>query len=1286
MNFLIWNSRGTGARSFPALVRDLKSHYHLDFLAIVETRCAKESSVRRARQLGFPNMELIDCVGYSGGIWCFWDQTIVSISVLERHHQYIHLQVNGTSGCSWTLTVVYASPSCVPRRALWDNLSRLAQTVQGAWLLGGDFNGTLLHCERRSNASFRCSIDREFVRWVDSNGLRDIGFAGPEFTWKRGTSEARLDRILVNVQWYSQFPLASVSHLPFFKSDHRPLLLRLDLPKVVPKPNRPFRFIAAWALHEKFDDFVCQTWLPDVPWVTNISQFSEACLKWNKEVFRHTEGRKKILLRRIDGLNRAISQFGSRPYFENLQLTLWKELEDVLLQESLIWAQKARADWSVYGDRNTRYFHARANSRRKSQRIEAIKDGDGSWIYDPILIKNMATSFFSNLLSDDTVSRPALNCVISYPDVDVGLLEWCNREVSNIEIKDAFFSMGALKSPGPDGFNALFYQNQWGTVCPSVVSYIKHLFTNPQDIREVNGTLMVLIPKKDQPEVMGDLRPISLCNVVYKALSKIIVNRLKSILPQVVAPNQCSFVPGRHSSDNIIVAQEVIHTMRSMKQKKGYLAIKIDLEKAYDRVNWNFLLGCLREINLPGRLIEIIGQCVSSSSMQLLWNGDKADVFNPSRGVRQGDPLSPYLFVLCMEKLSHLIQAAVHVGQWKPIRLTRTGPPISHLFFADDIILFAEASMEQVSMITTCLNTFCASSGLKINQQKTRVYFSKNVHHLRRTEMCAALGFSITSDLGKYLGVPLHHKRVTKESFHYVVDKVKVRLSNWNAKSLSSAGRTTLISSVTSAIPSYVMQTSLLPANTCEVLDQCNRSFLWGNTDVQNKIPLVAWDAVCKPKNRGGLGLRHTNQSNQAFLMKIGWNMASRRDDFWVKVMRNKYSCGDDVLPKIEPRKPGSNLWSGIKRTWNKVREGLEEMPNGQLRWKWSKDGAFCVKSAYNAFNHDPLPLDPLWGSIWKIKVPERCKMFLWLIAHKRILTNAARCKRGLSLDDRCPICLLETESLQHVLRDCHDTLKLWQQIVPSNLWRSFCSLPFDSWLRWNLKARGGRQQTDEWRQIFVLTCWWLWRRRNAAVFEGRKVSNSQITASIFAISRCLNEAHQRVSLVNGKQLLLRAAVEKWQLPPPGWVKINTDGAFSSLTSGIASGGILRNDRGELLQGFLFKGDEGDSLTAELWGCLHGLKIAWDSGFRQAVLELDSAEAIALLRNPVCDTHEDRHLIEEVKGMLERDWLIEVQLISRWANAPADHLAKKSLSALPGIHVFSFADRTLERFLDMDIT
>ena len=162
--------------------------------------------------------------------------------------------------------------------------------------------------------------------------------------------------------------------------------------------------------------------------------------------------------------------------------------------------------------------------------------------------------------------------------------------------------------------------------------------------------------------------------------------------------------------------------------------------------------------------------------------------------------------------------------EWRPIRLTKNSPPISHLFFADDIILFTEASLQQAEMVRDCLAHFCACSGLKVNAAKTRVFFSKNVIHNRRLELSTSLGFSLTPDLGKYLGVPLHHKRIGKDSFQGVIDKVKKRLNGWKASSFSLAGRATLISSVTSAIPTYTMQTAYLRAPDWEALDRHSRS------------------------------------------------------------------------------------------------------------------------------------------------------------------------------------------------------------------------------------------------------------------------------------------------------------------------------------------------------------------------------------------------------------------------------------------------------------------------------
>jgi signal recognition particle subunit SEC65 len=170
------------------------------------------------------------------------------------------------------------------------------------------------------------------------------------------------------------------------------------------------------------------------------------------------------------------------------------------------------------------------------------------------------------------------------------------------------------------------------------------------------------------------------------------VNRLKLIVPNVVSPFQTGFVPGRNITENIVIAQEMLHSMTKMKSKLGFFVVKVDLSKAYDRLSWEFIYRVLLEIKIPDEMINIIMQCVTSVKSNVLWNGSRSEFFNPQCGIRQGDPMSPYLFVLCMDKLSHLIAEAIEEGRWKPMRAGRNVPLISHLMFADDLLLFGQAN------------------------------------------------------------------------------------------------------------------------------------------------------------------------------------------------------------------------------------------------------------------------------------------------------------------------------------------------------------------------------------------------------------------------------------------------------------------------------------------------------------------------------------------------------------------------------------------------------------------
>lgn len=325
--------------------------------------------------------------------------------------------------------------------------------------------------------------------------------------------------------------------------------------------------------------------------------------------------------------------------------------------------------------------------------------------------------------------------------------------------------MGGFKAPGPDGFQAIFFQNQWQVVGKTFCEMVQKIFEEPDRIVEVNGTLITLIPKKDMVTCMRDFRPISLCNVSYKTVTKIIAQKLRGLMSNLVGRQQSSFVPNSQSGDNIIVAQEVFHSMRKKTGSTGWMAIKVDLEKTYDRLKWEFIIETLEDIGLPVILIDLIWLCISTLSMHMLWNGEALDEFSPMRGIRQGDPLSPYLFVLCIEKLFQMVSLAVDNKAWKPISLSRNGPKLSHLAFVDDLIFFAESNLEQIHIIQSILDLFYRSSGQKVSKENSRVFFSKNVGWHTMQNLSSAIGIQWTEDLGKYLGVPILHKRV---SWRYV--------------------------------------------------------------------------------------------------------------------------------------------------------------------------------------------------------------------------------------------------------------------------------------------------------------------------------------------------------------------------------------------------------------------------------------------------------------------------------------------------------------------------------------
>ena len=284
-------------------------------------------------------------------------------------------------------------------------------------------------------------------------------------------------------------------------------------------------------------------------------------------------------------------------------------------------------------------------------------------------------------------------------------------------------------------------------------------------------------------------------------------------------------------------------------------------------LEWSFIRHTLKFFNFPTSWIELIMYCISSSSLSILVNGDRLDPFHTSRGIRQGDPLSPYIFILCMEYLSYLIQDEVTQGNWKGVKTSRNSPTFTYLFFADDLILFAKATRKNCNTGNEVLNLFCEAFGQKISTSKSKIFLPHYLDHNRFGFLEGKLGLKISKSFKKYLGVPIIVKGRDKRPFDFIIERVRDKLVGWKASTLSLAGGCTLIQAVTMAILTHIMQCAMLLGKIYKELDKLNRNFLRGDSIDKRKLHLLNWKNVTRPKDEGGLGIKPSETATRPYLL-----------------------------------------------------------------------------------------------------------------------------------------------------------------------------------------------------------------------------------------------------------------------------------------------------------------------------------------------------------------------------------------------------------------------------------
>ncbi|KAJ1695019.1 hypothetical protein LUZ63_011717 [Rhynchospora breviuscula] len=479
------------------------------------------------------------------------------------------------------------------------------------------------------------------------------------------------------------------------------------------------------------------------------------------------------------------------------------------------------------------------------------------------------------------------------------------------EIKQTLFQMGPDKCPGPDGITARFYQQNWQVFGEEMVQQIRKIFVEEVVPEDWLQCAVALIPKIDEPEKPSEYRPISIGNVAYRLLMKLVANRLRPQMRKVIANQLNAFIKGRSITDNVIMVKEALHSFNKKTFKQKSFLLKADVSKAFDKLNWHFLAKAMRHLNVPAKFISIMMSSYQRAQVSININGRGDGFITPTRGLRQGCPMSPYAFIMAMELMSRMLDQAEKEGIIKGVKLAHSGPTITHLLYADDLVLMGNTSRNELENFSGLLRKFGKVSGLLMNPEKSKLWMAKacGQQDMDRTVQIMQAGMAEGGE--KYLGIMVDSNRTSVANAKMLMDKMNSKLAGWKSHMLSHAGRLVLIKSVLMSLPVYYMSVECLPKGIIKRMNSLMAKFFWGKMEKNRYLAPVAWKKVCRPYEEGGLGVKDLQMFGEALFMKLVWEMMGGSDKMWVKVCRAKY-CPQIDFWDAKPYSSSSAMWRNI--------------------------------------------------------------------------------------------------------------------------------------------------------------------------------------------------------------------------------------------------------------------------------------------------------------------------------------------------------------------------------------
>ncbi|CAN0925181.1 Transposon TX1 uncharacterized 149 kDa protein [Linum grandiflorum] len=905
MIFLSWNCRGLGQPRSVQALSELVSAHRPDVVFLSETLVGKQSMEKIRSKVKFDGCLGVENEGHSGGLAVLWRDR-ERVKVLSFSRNYIDMEVLDEFGVVTRFTGFYGMPERSRRRESWDLLRSLALENK---------KGRLEHPQ---------NLIQGFRDAVSDCQLFDLPLLGYPYTWTKAKGkphavEERLDRSFAMSSWIDLYPEAELHNLVAALSDHSPLLLRTTTRQEW-RPMHRFRFENQWWAEHDVKQVVLRGWADSHGggFLGKLDGCRCELLNWSKSI--RVNFRKDIRdLKQKMEIARACDDSDAVDTYEQNR----GELLKVLQREETYWQQRAKHFWRKDGERNTRYFHRVANGRRKRKRIYRLRDELGGWAEQPNEMAAVASTYFRSLFQTQATDiRPIMRAV------NRKVLDEDNRKLlapfSNEEIRRALFDMHPDKAPGPDGFNPGFYQKMWGEVGEELAAACREWLDMEEFPMEVQATTIVLLPKVESPEKMTELRPISLCNVLYRVVAKALENRLRKVLPQLIGDEQSAFIRGRSIFDNIVVAFESLHYMKTKpRTKQEFAALKVDISKAYDRVEWHYMEGLMSKLGFAPKWICWMMMCISSVEYRVLLNEELGETFRPARGLRQGCPLSPFLFLLCAEGLSALLRREEKCGRIQGVRVSRDAPRLTHLLFADDSFFFFRAGIREARALRKVFDVYAAASGQVINYDKSGIFFTRTIDPSLARGVSYILDVDRPLDTGRYLGLPSMVGRKKKATLQYLRERLWSRLRGWRRQFTTNSGKEILIKTVAQAIPTFCMNVFLLPVTFAEELERMLNSFWWGTkTNEKGGIAWLRWEKMCVSKDKGGMGFRSLMDFNLAMLGKHGWRFLQEPNALVSRVIKARYFPKGDFLTAKVGYRP-SYVWRSMFAAQDLVRDGI---------------------------------------------------------------------------------------------------------------------------------------------------------------------------------------------------------------------------------------------------------------------------------------------------------------------------------------------------------------------------